>query len=134
MAERTDTLTASQEAILLWLWNYPSIFISWGGPLETSVDWTATWVSAAARNHMAVTVGRLVGGDISSKVQPRGAESVDGSTPRIGFGTFKALLRRGLIEVKRRRKPREGWSPMLYYGLSEKGKQAYLVLRSSRDG
>lgn len=35
--------------------------------------------------------------------------------PRLRFGTFKALLRRGLIVHVANRQPRKGWSPMRFY-------------------
>jgi hypothetical protein len=35
--------------------------------------------------------------------------------PRLGFGTFKALLRRGLIIPIAKRQERKGWNPMRYY-------------------
>ena len=35
--------------------------------------------------------------------------------PRLRFGTFKALLRRGLIVHVANRQARKGWSPMRYY-------------------
>lgn len=35
--------------------------------------------------------------------------------PKLRFGTFKALLRRGLIVHVANRQKRKGWSPMRYY-------------------
>lgn len=115
-------LSPSMADVLEWLLIYPNVEISCLPPGRPS--WTAAWGSKKGKEHMVSVIRDLSGAFgcalIERQAQGRWRPRLD-TTPRLTQRTFDGLHRRGLIEAKKQRPKREGWSEMFYYQLSAKG-------------
>jgi hypothetical protein len=102
MEQTKDEILASpaQWRVIQWLFHYPNIYLCWSDMLDTSVNFSASWASERARQHMVRTmddIGEYFGiSDAETKTKPR-IKPLEGGTPRCCFQTFKALLKEGII-------------------------------------
>ena len=102
MEQTKSTIYASpaQWKVIQWLFNYPTIYITWTDMLGTFVSWTALWANEEARQHMIKVMGDIGSYfgvyNVDKNTKPR-IKPLDSGTPRCCFRTFKALLKENII-------------------------------------
>ena len=102
MESDKDTLYASpaQWKVIQWLFNYPTIYITWADMLGTFISWSALWANEEARQHMIKVMGDIGSyfgvPNVEKTTKPR-IKPLDNGTPRCCFQTFKSLLKENII-------------------------------------
>jgi hypothetical protein len=119
-------MTVAQRAVCDWLLRFPGVHIH-HVPGNRYAQIMPRWASDAARQHMiAVCEDAFDMYEVRKDSAPRWEHRGDGATPRLTFGTFRALHRRRWIRCVKYRPQADGWARMNYYQLTTAGKKALL--------